>query len=118
MIEALTLIFACQLAGEVTARVAGLPVPGPVLGLVALLVVLTARPALAARVRETALGMLSHLSLLFVPAGVGVMVHGGRLAGEWLPLGLAIAGSTILTLVVTVAVFVRVARLVGGEGAE
>ena len=45
-----------------------------------------------------------HLSLLFVPAGVGVMVHGALISSEWLPIVVALIGSTALTMVVTALV--------------
>jgi len=46
-------------------------------------------------------GLLSHLSLLFVPAGVGIMVHADRIAAEWLPIMLALVLSTLVTMTVT-----------------
>ena len=51
-----------------------------------------------------------HLSLLFVPAGVGLMRHGGRLRAELLPIGVAILVSTAVTVAVTALVFQAVAR--------
>jgi holin-like protein len=54
--------------------------------------------------------LLSHLSLLFVPAGVGVMVHFSLLKNDWLPLSAGIIGSTILTISVTAGVMVWLSR--------
>jgi len=54
--------------------------------------------------RETANGLLRHLSLLFVPAGVGVMAHLGRLSHEWLPISVSLVLSTLLTIAVTAVV--------------
>ena len=77
MILHITVLLVFQLVGEVLSR-AALPVmPGPVLGLVLLLVAMVVFPRLAEAIRPTANGILSHLSLLFVPAGVGV-APGGR----------------------------------------
>ena len=45
--------------------------------------------------------MLRHLSLLFVPAGVGVVQYIGLLSDQWLPVGASVIGSTMLTIVVT-----------------
>src|ERR1700686_4257915 len=83
MIQALMLLLLCQLAGELAARVAAIPVPGPVLGMLLLFALLLWRARLAADVRETTQGLLRHLSLLFVPAGVGVINHFGRIRAEW-----------------------------------
>ena len=56
-------------------------------------------------------GLLRHLSLLFVPAGVGVMLHAARLEAEWPAILAAILVSTALTIVVTVLVFRLAVRL-------
>ena len=50
------------------------------------------------------LTLLQHLSLLFVPAGAGIMVHAGLLAHEWLPTLTAVVLSCAITLLVTAAV--------------
>lgn len=112
MLGALTLLLACQLAGETLQRLAGLPLPGPVIGLVLLLGLLALRGAVWPALAGTANGLLRHLTLLYVPAGVGLMVHLERLSADWLPLLAALLGSTLLTLLVTVSVFRLVSRLV------
>ncbi len=118
MIANLSLFLIFQLIGEVIARAAGLPVPGPVLGLALLLLVCVAYPATGQRLLPTAQGLLSHLSLLFVPAGVGVVAHIGTLGPSAPALLVALVGSTLLALVAGAAVFVALARLTGKpEGA-
>lgn len=113
MILAILILLVAQLAGEVTARSLGLLIPGPVLGLVFLLVALLVFPKLAEAVRGTASGLLSHLSLLFVPAGVGVVAHLDVLGANAGPLIAALVLSTLLAIVVGALVFVGVARLTG-----
>jgi holin-like protein len=78
-----------------------LPVPGPVLGMTLLLAAVALRRDLPALLRPTTSTLLTHLSLLFVPAGVGVMVHGARLAAEGLAIVGAILASTVLALAAT-----------------
>ena len=56
--------------------------------------------------------ILRNLSLLFVPAAVGVMQQAGLIAANWLAISAALVLSTLLTLVVTVYAFRAVARLV------
>lgn len=120
MISALTLLLACQLAGEALARLTSLPVPGPVIGLALLFVGLRLRAfrgRAGAAIDDTPLGalaglLLAHLSLLFVPAGTGIVRHAGALAAHGPGLIAALLLSTALTLLVTAFVFVRVARLV------
>lgn len=118
MIHALLALLACQLAGEALARVTGVPVPGPVIGLVLLLAVLMVTRRVPETLESVAGGLLSHLSLLFVPAGVGVMVHAQRIRADWLPLVVALVGSTVLTIAVTALVFRAVDRLLARRAAR
>lgn len=115
MIPALALLLLFQLAGEAVARALGLPLPGPVLGMAGLLGALLALPRLAEAVRPTAQGLLAHLSLLFVPAGVGVVGHLDRLGEDGLGLAAAILVSTPLAILAGVGAFRLVARLQGDE---
>jgi len=104
MLGAITLLLVYQLIGEVIALAFKLPVPGPVIGMLLLFLTLLARGSVADGLRNTANGLLSHLSLLFVPAGTGVMVHFARVADEWVPIAAALIGSTVLTIAVTALV--------------
>ncbi|MDD5249187.1 MAG: CidA/LrgA family protein [Rhodocyclaceae bacterium] len=104
MLEALTQLLLFQLAGEVVARGLDLPVPGPVLGMLFLLAALVLRSGPSHELQATSHGLLQHLSLLFVPAGTGIMVHLHRVADEWLPLVAALLASTAATLAVTALV--------------
>ena len=104
MLEALTLLLACQLAGEVLVRLIELPVPGPVLGMGLLFAGLAWRGDVPEPLERTCQGLLEHLSLLFVPAGVGIMVHFARISGEWLPILAAVLVSTALAIAVSALV--------------
>ena len=113
MIHALGILLAVQLLGEALSRLLVPVVPGPVVGLVLLLVALSVSPTLAARLHPTATGLLAHLSLMFVPAGVGVVAHLDLLArdGAWLVAILVL--STIAALALGALSFVALARLTG-----
>jgi len=116
----ITLLLCYQLAGEALVLALGLPLPGPVLGMLLLLLTLVLRPRTAAVAEGPAEGLLGHLSLLFVPAGVGVMIHTERLGGEWLPIAVALVVSTLLTLVavaLTMRLMVRLLHLGENDGA-
>lgn len=123
MIAALTAILLCQLAGEALARGFGLPVPGPVIGMALMLVLLTARDLWIDRLpgrdgrggvlETTGRGLLSHLSLLFVPAGVGVIQNLHVLGDYGAALGAALLVSTALAMIATVFTFLFVARWIG-----
>ena len=117
MIRALTLILLCQLAGEAATRAADWPVPGPVLGMALLWALMLAWPAIADMVRPVGEGILRHLSLLFVPAGVGVVGHISQLGTQTLSLAVAILVSTVLAMIAGAWVFVLVAKLTGSTDA-
>jgi putative effector of murein hydrolase LrgA (UPF0299 family) len=116
MLAALATLLLCQLAGEAIVQIASLPLPGPVVGMMLLFVLLLARAPLPAGVADTADGILQHLSLLFVPAGVGVVQHLSLIGGEGLRLLVVVLLSTIIALAVTALVFAAVARALGGSG--
>ena len=101
MLAALTLLLVYQLVGEALVQLTGLPVPGPVVGMLLLFVTLVVRGRAPENLRGTSQQILSHLSLLFVPAGVGVMLHFGRHGEEWLSLAVALVASTVFTIAVT-----------------
>jgi holin-like protein len=110
MIAGFTALLVFQLVGELIAQVFRLPVPGPVIGMALLFFALLARGQVPQRLDASARGVLSHLSLLFVPAGVGVMVHASRIVDEWPAIVLALVGSTLLSLGVTGWVVSRLQR--------
>ena len=115
MIKALCLLLLCQLIGEAAARAGGLPLPGPVIGMVGLAAVLIWRARVPDTLVGTATGLLQHLSLLFVPAGVGVLLHLARIGEAWLAIGAALLVGTAVTVLVSAAVFHLVARWTGLE---
>jgi len=98
MIPALATLLVFQLLGEALVLALSMPVPGPVAGLALLLVVLALRPVWVDAIKPTAQTLLQHLSLLFVPAGVGVMQHLQRLGDEALAIGVALVVSTLVGL--------------------
>ncbi|AUH64489.1 CidA/LrgA family protein [Paracoccus zhejiangensis] len=118
MIGALAIILGYQLVGEVSSRALNLPLPGPVVGLCLLVACCLARPALADRLRPVTQGLLAHLSLFFVPAGVGIVAHMDLLREEGLGLVVAIAGSTVLAIGAGALAFTAVARLTGSTAPE
>ena len=105
MIAALTWLLLYQLIGEILAHVFALPVPGPVIGMALLFLTLvirgqSERPVPKA-LQQTASTLLQHLSLLFVPAGTGVMLYLQLIADEWLPIVVALVISTLGAMAVT-----------------
>lgn len=105
MIGAIALLFACELAGSFIRHLLGLPLPGSVLGMLVLLVWLAAWPRPRLTLDAVTAWLTAHLSIMFVPAAVGVIQQGPALMRYGIALGLATAFSTVLTLIVTVLVF-------------
>jgi holin-like protein len=101
LILGLTLLLVCQLAGEVIARLAHLPIPGPVVGMGLLFCGLVIKGDVPPALEKTGGNLLTYLALLFVPAGVGIMRHLDLILSAWLPISAALFVSTILTVIVT-----------------
>lgn len=119
MIASFSLILLCQLAGEIMVRALALPLPGPVIGLMLLLVLLlrdrftmlAVGPLHGRGVENASKSLLAHLSLLFVPAGVGIVEKRDLLAERGIAIAAILALSVIITLLVTVATFLLASRL-------
>jgi putative effector of murein hydrolase LrgA (UPF0299 family) len=105
MLEALSVVLALQLLGESLSHGLNLPIPGPVIGLFGLFMTWPLLTRLQGRLDELSTSVLSHLGLLFVPAGVGVSLHLSLIAAWWAPLLLALVGSLAATALVVVGVF-------------
>jgi holin-like protein len=103
LLTGLTLLLLCQTAGEVLARLTHWPLPGPVLGLVLMALLLRWPPA-RGPVQAAATPLLAHLSLLFVPVGVGVVAHLGLVSQYGSRMLLALLLSTWIGLLVTALV--------------
>ena len=120
LLAGLTWLLVFQSAGEALALATGAPVPGPVVGLALLLVALRLRDgrdtAADAPLGVAADGLAKHLSLLFVPAGVGVMLHAARLADEGAALAVALVASTVLALAATGLTFQWLLRRAARDG--
>lgn len=116
MLKAFTCLLLFQLAGEITVRALGIPIPGPVLGMLLLFLMLLFRGHAADELRASAARILEHLSLLFVPAGVGIMVHFQRVSAELLPIAAALVVSTPVAIAATALTFSYLTR--GKSAAE
>jgi holin-like protein len=107
LLQGLALLLLCQSAGELLVRLLSLRLPGPVVGL-ALVWLLLAWPAARERIAPSlgvaADALLAHLSLLFVPLGVGVIAHLALLGGHAAALAAVVLLSTLVGLVATALV--------------
>ncbi len=114
MIVGLTWLVGFQLVGELVVRVADLPVPGPVVGMLLLFVFLRLRRYDDSRsVVRAGSGLLRHLQLFFIPAGVGVVAYGSVLGRDAVPITVAVLGSWFAGLVAVAWTAVLLERLLG-----
>jgi len=102
-LSGLAWLLLCQSAGEALTRLLHLRLPGPVIGLLILLVLLRWQ-VVRQPVEAAADALLAHLSLLFVPVGVGVMTHIGLISQYGVRLLVALVLSTWIGLAVTALV--------------
>ena len=110
MLESLAVLLLCQLVGEFIVLFLDWPVPGPVIGMALLFSGLVIKGGVPQPLADTASGLLAHLSLLFVPAGVGVMTHLTLLGSQWLPVTSSLIISTLLAIAVTGWLMQRLSR--------
>jgi holin-like protein len=104
LLQAFAILLLFQCLGEALVFLLGLPIPGPVAGMLVLLVALVAWPRLHQVVESGANELLRHLSLLFLPAGVGIIAAASSGSGHWLAIAAAVVTSTLATLAVTALV--------------
>ncbi|MES1925516.1 CidA/LrgA family protein [Salinisphaera sp. T31B1] len=101
MIGSIAALLILQLIGTIVIRLTGLPLPGPVVGMLLLFACLLWRGATPEPLAATTRGLLANLGLLFVPAGVGVITHLAAVADHWIALSVTLVGSALISIVVT-----------------
>jgi len=110
MIQGLAALLVFQLIGEAIVFGFKLTIPGSVVGLlllaVALAMVKTRFSKTRVDVETTSTALLGNLGLLFVPAGVGIVENLDLVAKNGVTLMLILLASTVITLAVTVWVFI------------
>jgi holin-like protein len=105
MLTGIAALIGLQLLGEVLASTFKLPIPGPVIGLALLAGFAIWRGAIPQSVSDAGDHLLRYLSLLFVPAGVGLIAFYDRLLAEGARLLLVLVVSTAITMLVTALTF-------------
>lgn len=112
MILGFLALLACQLVGQFLVDALALPVPGPVVGMVLLLLVLLIRrPGTDNGTVRAADALLRHLQLLFIPAGVGLIAYLRLIGAQWWPIVAGIVASWLIALLVSAGIGGAVVRL-------
>ncbi|MGI4982842.1 MAG: CidA/LrgA family protein [Janthinobacterium lividum] len=104
MIRAFVVLLFFQCVGEGLSHAFHLPVPGAVVGMLLLLVSLLLRPATATVIEPACLQLLRNLSLLFIPAGVGIMASASTMRSDAVAIVVSVAVSTVLAIAVAALV--------------
>jgi holin-like protein len=110
LVAGFLLLLLFQLVGAWLARLARLPVPGAVLGLVLLAAAIELRLVPVGLVRPAAELLVRHLTLLYVPAGAALMLHWELVRQNWLPIAAAGIASTLAVLLVAGLTLQRLER--------
>ena len=98
MIYGLVQILLFQSLGELASKFILPTLPGPVIGLILMVIWLILRKGINAELALVADGFSQYLGLLFVPAAVGVVLFLPQLKANALAIVSALIGSAILTI--------------------
>ncbi|CAD5287346.1 Murein hydrolase transporter LrgA [Alteromonas sp. 38] len=93
-----TLVLGCYYLGMWLSSSTGLPLPGALTGLLILLAVLFIVPTAEPLVARAASPLLRHMSVLFVPAVLGVSAYWSEIAQNGWAIGIAIIITTCISL--------------------
>ncbi len=96
----LMIILATYFAGQILQTLFHLPIPGAVIGLILLFLALQAGVIKVEMIEDVCEFLLSNMSFLFIPAGVGLMTSFEILKGKWLAFGVILVISTLLVWIV------------------
>lgn len=101
MIGAIAVLLLMQLVGTLLVQVLPIPLPGPVVGMLLMFVWLLWHGRVPAALKRTTQPILENLSLLFVPAGVGIIAHRRAAADQWWQIAIVLVVCVVVTMVVT-----------------
>jgi holin-like protein len=111
MLQTFLMLLGCQAVGELLHQLCRIPLSGPIIGMVLLLIALTIRGGASEEFNRSGHALLGYLSLFFVPPGVGVMRNLPLLRAHWLPILLALILSTVLAMISGALVMQSLKRL-------
>lgn len=117
MLQTFAILLTFQSIGELLTYSLHLPVPGPVIGMVLLVIYLLVDKGRVLEIMQgTVSELMRHLTILFVPAGVGVITQLSRIGQEWLPIVVATVVSTWLSIAAGALVTRALMRRMGDHG--
>lgn len=109
MLRGFIILLFLQLVGDVISTGFDLPIPGPVIGMILLLLLLILKGQVPEDLGKTSDGLTSHIGLFFVPAGAGVSLYLDMIGAQWPMIVVASLTSTVLTLLLSAFIFQKLA---------
>jgi holin-like protein len=100
MLQQLALLMGFQLIGEAAVKCLGVPFPGPLCGMLLLLVYLQLKGGPSEQLNSIGTSLVDHLGLLFVPAGTAIVTYTALMAREGLPILAALLVSTTAAVLI------------------
>ena len=99
MVQGFTQILVFWIFGESLNYLTDIPVSGSVLGMIMLFAYLLIRGTVSKQLEHSSQTLISQLSLLLLPGGVGLFFLGERMQGQWIPLLTAIVVGSIISII-------------------
>ena len=118
MIKGFLTLLVFQLLGESLAELGQLPIPGPVIGMLLLFIALRLRGRVSAGLQQSSQGLIQNLTLLFLPAGVGIFFLPASVQQQWPAITAAIVGGTLVTMIATALILKALSPSAPGAPAD
>lgn len=101
MVRGLLVLFFFQWLGEWISLTTKAPIPGPVIGMLLLLLALLLKQGVSSELQQSSHILVQHLSLLFLPAGVGIFFLSNEVIAQWPAIAMAMVAGTFISLLVS-----------------
>lgn len=108
-------VLAAAFVGDVLARVSGLPIPGPALGMAILMLFIALGGGRNAEVETLFDRIAPHMSIVFIPPAAGFISSLDLIAQHWLSVVVAVGVGTILAIAAAGLAF-QLALVLTNEG--
>ena len=96
----LLIIFGFSFIGNVISNVFRLPVPGSILGMILLFLALQFKILEFRHVDEAGSFLINNMTILFLPAGVGIMAKWNLISHFWAQILLIVVGALIINMLI------------------
>ena len=107
MIKAFLILIVFQILGETFVALTKVPIPGPVIGMILLFISLQVREKVSGNLQRVSQGLVNNLSLLFLPASVGIFFLPVQFDDQWPAILGALLGGTLFSTIVTTFIIHR-----------